>query len=469
MKIIVLIFIAFYVQFALLGQTQNYTRKLLYTLQKNEIISSNEALICLKNNSSNFCLIIDDTLQKNSFFILNGKKIYTEKTESFITIEEINLDSLFYYFRFWKEKDNYLNFNGKIIGPYEFIIPMFCKESNENGYLYKLGSKFYLNIQNKKYGPFINPHDCIYMSNTNKYFSYYRNNSINYSAVVSGQDILELNGNKITLNGKIIHEELEGTFSNLSFESLNNFCYIFQKGYNSPYKYICRNGDEGIINNFNYYNFFYLNNSDIYYSTSEWHGTDLGYLTSIFRNKSKIFTNIDLIAAYNHRNVFLYQDENHNIYLNNQKIINLDGATLIDPVVESEKSYAFAYEKGGYFFVKSSNGEFGPYETIEGLNLSEGELCFTYRLDNIIYSYRNGIIKANENVIIGFGYETENLSLTLRNHYFETSYDYDFVVIDGDSYGTSPALQSWIEPSTSSFKWTALENNEYVLYTFPIK
>jgi hypothetical protein len=452
-----------------LSFSQLAQRKTIYTLQRNEIIYYDEAVLSVKNNSSNFCLIIEDTMQHKYSLILNGKKVHTQSTESIIWMKELNLENQTYALEFWNERDSYLNINGITYGPYEQIIPMFSDKTGEIGYYYKLGSKYYFKTNEKKYGPFIQMHYAILLADSQTMF-HSNFNSNSYSAVISGQDLLELHGKEITLNGKIIKSETEGNFSKLTFESLSNYGYIWEKGYGSP-SYLCLNGNNSLISGFNYYDFFYLDKSNFYYSLASKNlNKESRVLKSIYRNNKIIYDNIESIIGFNNGDVFLFEDVNHTVFLNNQKVFfDADASYFTNGIVESEKSYAFIYQKGDDYYVKSSSGQFGPYQFVENLNLKNGKLQFTYTLNNIYYSYNNGIVLANENILMNFENQMLNSSLTFENHNFESSYEYDYVVIDGDAYGKSPALQSWIDPVGKKFIWTALENNEYVVYSYPIK
>jgi hypothetical protein len=444
-------------------------RKTIYTLQRNEIIYFGEAVLSVQNNSSNYCLIVEDTMQQQYSLVLNGKKVHTQGSDAMIWMKELNLENQTYVLQFWNERDSYLNINGVTYGPYEEIYPMVSDKTGEIGYFYKLGSKYYMKTNERKYGPFINDHSGVLIAESQTIF--YRHAFTNsYSAVISGQDLLELHGKEITLNGKIIKSEMEGNFSKLTFESLSNYGYIWEKGYGSP-NYLCLNGSKSVITDFNYYDFFYIDKSNFFYSTSSKNlNKDYGFLRSIHRNHKVIYNNIETIIGSNNGDLFLFEDANHTVFLNNQKVFyDADATFYTNGVIESQNAYAFIYQKGDDYYVKSSSGQFGPYQSVENLKYLNGKLQFTYTLNNIYYSYNNGTVLANENILMNFENQMENSSLTYENHNFESSYEYDYVVIDGDAFGKSPALQSWIDPVGKKFIWTALENNEYVVYSYPIK
>ena len=296
-----------------LSFSQQAQRKTIYTLQKNEIIYYDEAILSVKNNSSNYCLIVEDTLQHHYSLVLNVKKVHTQTSGAIIWMKELNLENQTYVLEFWNERDSYLNINGVTYGPYENIYPMISDQTGEIGYYYKLGSKFYLKTNEKKYGPFTQVHSEILLADSQTTF-HSNFNSNSYSAVISGQDLLELNGKEISLNGKVIKSETEGNFSKLTFESLSNYGYVWEKGYGKP-TYLCLNGSQSLISDFIYYDFFYIHDDNYYYSTTQNNlSKENAFLSSIHRNNKTIYTNIETIIGFNNADLFLFEDANHTVF-----------------------------------------------------------------------------------------------------------------------------------------------------------
>jgi hypothetical protein len=58
---------------------------------------------------------------------------------------------------------------------------------------------------------------------------------------------------------------------------------------------------------------------------------------------------------------------------------------------------------------------------------------------------------------------SENLEHTMIS-----DYRYEYVVIDGESYGKSPAFQAWYDSDKKSFIWSAIEGKELVVYEFKL-
>jgi hypothetical protein len=49
-------------------------------------------------------------------------------------------------------------------------------------------------------------------------------------------------------------------------------------------------------------------------------------------------------------------------------------------------------------------------------------------------------------------------------HFFHSSYEYEFVVVDGERCGKAPALYAWYD--RGAFIWNAVEGRELVVYKY---
>ena len=328
--------------------SQSLQRKILYTLLKNEIIHYGEALLSVKNNSSNFCMVIEDTIKKSTYFVSNGKKIISQSSGYTLWIENLNIENNSYVIEYTNDSQDFLNINGVNYGPYEYITPMYCEITKEFGYMYKLGVKFYLKIGNKKYGPFTSNHQYgVYLADERKVFTSF-NRNIEYTAVVSGSNILELNNKEILLNGKIIQSENQGSLSKLSFESMDNYSYITETGYsynNTRTFYKIVNGVKSALPLAYDGYIFYSSRGNIYHSQVYYNNEKSWYLHSIYKNGNMLYTNIKNILAFDRQDLFLFQDKNNHVYLNNQEILNDSDAeiNLYNVVFETKDKFARPY------------------------------------------------------------------------------------------------------------------------------
>ena len=53
-------------------------------------------------------------------------------------------------------------------------------------------------------------------------------------------------------------------------------------------------------------------------------------------------------------------------------------------------------------------------------------------------------------------------------HFFHANIGYNFVVIDGNSYGKGYAVQAWYDEKKNAFVWTAVEDRELVVYEYKL-
>lgn len=468
MKIITLL-LALVLAINIQGQTSTVTKKILYTLQPNELIFGNEAITSLKKNSSNFCLITYDTITGKQTFVHNGKRIISINETDYFWIETLNLNENGFILNYGKDDQEYIIMNGVSAGPFEDILLTYCEKSNEYGYFYKLGSKYYFKLGNEKFGPFSNSHSGITFVESNKTFLSFNNWSNAVTANVSGQKVFEMISDSgvlsINSNGKTV--ETRKGVSRYSLFSSDRYGYISDSNddfYHDMLQNIVINGR--IVNNqfkvnLKYDDIFFVNQEDYYYSSTENNG-----LHSVYKNDNILYRNVKEIISYNRNGCFIYKDINGNFYLNGNKVLTNIVDYIYQPCIENENKYAFYYYQNDRIYVKSAEGVLGPYINVYDLKMSNGFLSFSYVDENHVrYSYKNGKISLND-VNLNFFDIQENASFLYENLSFESSYEYNFVVINGDSYGKSPALQSWIDPVDKKIFWTALEKNEYVLYTY---
>ena len=112
-----------------------------------------------------------------------------------------------------------------------------------------------------------------------------------------------------------------------------------------------------------------------------------------------------------------------------------------------------------------------------------GAYYFTYPMDDgIVYKNENGKISKTEfyisNVygseITAFssisyvGFDNLELYSSDKEHSFYSSYNYEYVVIDGNRFSKSPALHAWYDKDKNAFIWNAVEGKELVVYEYKL-
>lgn len=449
-----------------IAQNQQLNRRILHKLEENEILHYDEAVVHTSINSSNFCLVIEDTIKSTKSFVYNGKKILETKTEDWFNINTGSLDLNSpngFVLDYSMDNKSYINLNGIVLGPFEQARSMFCSETMEIGYFYKLGDKYYFKVNNQKYGPFLGDHNSIYLFDSKRTFNYEYES--NYSAVVAGNDYLEIVDEKqLLLNGKIVnseHDDIRGIRS-LSYVSKDKFGYLSEKNSNGTCD-VWINGS--VIDNYDFRPYssdkFILTNKDFYFISNS--------TNQIFKNGNPIFTNVYYVFDYNENGDFLYQNSENTLFLNNDILFQNNEASISQAEFVSLNNYAFSYFLNEVNYVNSSQGNYGPYSNINHLQFNKsGKLKFNFDQEDGAFSFEDGQISALKDSP-NFYSVSIIASLKFEGHSFESSYKYDYVVIDGEPYGASPALQSWIDHKNKSFNWTALEKNEYVVYSLSIK
>jgi hypothetical protein len=55
-----------------------------------------------------------------------------------------------------------------------------------------------------------------------------------------------------------------------------------------------------------------------------------------------------------------------------------------------------------------------------------------------------------------------------KKHFFLSDYAYEYVVVDGQEVGHSPALNAWYNESNHSFGWSSVEDKELVVYEYKL-
>jgi hypothetical protein len=149
-----------------------------------------------------------------------------------------------------------------------------------------------------------------------------------------------------------------------------------------------------------------------------------------------------------------------------------------------QQNYGFCYSLNGLNYVQINDKSYGPYKDLGNLLLpcSDNEITdfenfrFTYiGSDNIGYEFSKDKIKKTR--FIGYQVYTSSEFMTGYGvemytpdgmHSFVSEYQYEYVVIDGNSYGKSPAIQAWYDSERNMFVWSAIEKKELVVYEYKL-
>jgi hypothetical protein len=434
-------------------------RNVLYTLGKNEILKYNEYYTYQTASKNGFSCIVVDTLQPKETFIFNGNPIYSNEWigNGIIDIDLTKENG--YIFSFVQNDELYVNVRGKVEGPFEEVLD----------YMY--------------YFDYILPE---------KYNFFYQLGGRWYAYYEGKAQVLEKKNNVIergycggyvmsTENGKRYFSE----FCNKSYRNKVGFDELISQAMSGDYvAYIC------------------LNNGKRYFCIND-------VLSEPFDNSGN--NNLDINGD---KYIYSFQRNGKTVVNVNGKLIEVDCENIAYTTVLKSGVFYFSYSKNGKEYINVNGKIFGPYDEIFDYKiLDNGKFALVYRQGDMYYFINNGVVSKGYNLISslvynadgtykfnfsgkdGWVYEningqiqkTQDRKFGFGKGYFEPSVEkyeirskanmntmfldiaYDYVVIDGKSYGKAPAIKAWYDEAKNSFVWNAWEGKELVLYEFPLQ
>jgi len=146
-------------------------------------------------------------------------------------------------------------------------------------------------------------------------------------------------------------------------------------------------------------------------------------------------------------------------------------------ILDNGKFY-FVYSQGDLYYFNNNDVVSKGYKLINDITYKpDGTYKFTFSgIDGWVYENINGQIQKTQDRKFGFGkgyfepsfekYEIRSKA-NMNTMFLDIAYDY--VVIDGRSYGKAPAIKAWYDEAKNSFVWNAWEGKELVLYEFPLQ
>jgi len=183
-------------------------------------------------------------------------------------------------------------------------------------------------------------------------------------------------------------------------------------------------------------------------------------------------------------------------YRENGKIhVYIDGKIIenaYSPILTESGKYAYYYQENGKYHVNIDGKTIGTYDNyVYNLTLTEsGKYAYSYRENNNWYYNINGKGNLSEKEYNNFcqtelpfdggsiflywndggSYEKSITEVVSKDnkHSFYSNYEYEYVVIDGEPVGKSPAWQAWYNEKENAFEWSALEDRELVVYKYKL-
>jgi uncharacterized protein (DUF2249 family) len=189
----------------------------------------------------------------------------------------------------------------------------------------------------------------------------------------------------------------------------------------------------------------------------------------------------DLRIAFSGKYAFVYE-ENGRWHVNiNGKLSpgyeEISDAYNYSLILTEKGKYAYRYKDNGEWYVNVNGRVSQAYDWISDLLLAEGdedEICRceeTERSDYGRKSSRVGMWKSAASTDTLFRVNNNSIELFSvgMDHSFSSSYQYEYVVVDGIRMGKSPALRGWYEADKNAFIWNAIEGRDLVVYEYRIR
>ncbi|MDR1644690.1 MAG: hypothetical protein LBS05_02530 [Tannerellaceae bacterium] len=174
-----------------------------------------------------------------------------------------------------------------------------------------------------------------------------------------------------------------------------------------------------------------------------------------------------------------------------------DGKNKLTPLTGDEYLTTFLLTESGKYMYRYQDREDGKvYINVDGVRLGNGYDryydFFHFQLENdgrYIYYYGdpyegkihkvdNGIESESDKYLqvpdsFGDPFGGSSIQAELyspdKEHALFSSYRYEYVVIDGQRYGSAPALAAWYDEGKNAFGWSVVEGREWVVYELDLQ
>jgi hypothetical protein len=459
-------FLSFFISsLSLISQVGVPTRTVLHTLSKNEVLYSDEYYTFQSANKNGYSCVINDTIRSKETLIFNGKIIHSFDYV-WRNIFEIDLSKENgYVFKYWESEKCFVNFRDQIMGPFEEatneIYEIYSTENykipTNYNFFYKLGGSWYSFYEGKAQMLEIDKNDKDDIENAWPTYGSTGDKGKWYLSSIDGEDytdkirydelvrvtknnvivayICVINGNKyVVLNG-VLSEPLDNVSEYSIQLNGRNYMYSYIK---NKKKYLNVNGKSLEIDcDDNPYGEI-LSNGTYYFS---------------YTKKNKQFVNINgkVFGPYNGMNYSTQLHENG--------------------------KFAFIFEKDNLFYLNNNGSISKGYPYIFDLETQpDGFFKYNFSMeDGWVYENANGQIKKTQDRKIGYGkgaflpsIDKYVIQSKNKSHTLSIDLAYDYVVIDGKSYGKAPAIKAWYDETKNCFIWNSWEGKELVIYEFKL-
>jgi hypothetical protein len=402
-----------------------------------------------------------------------------------------------YYFTYKKNNSWYININGKNYGGYEDNVGYAIVRDGTFMYKFEKGDKQYLNIN----GKITEGHKWMgrYAMNSKGDYLYVYHDSTLLKGIVNknGQDIktvgtfeydillldnshhafyynlngayfIHVNGNDIT-----VPKEHKMITTSLQISEKGDYAYLYQ---NDGLYYVNINGK--VFGGYEYANASssreYNNLWGIYYRYKD---ADKEYYILTFNGR--VYEKVNAIAFDKTGCVFSFEQDGK-YYVNINGHLSRPFTNPISYVRWKDGNYFYRYvdtaDENEYYHVKihgtvyeKANSAY--FDSVDATGAVSSYSVY-YTENGEEYTDHNGVVSKDEegfeNRVLDGMRSEDVITSDDEEHSFVNSYKNGFVVIDGRSYGQSPALYSEYNKERNAFIWHAIEGNELVVYEYKL-
>ena len=480
--------------------SQNPLRTVLYTLKKNEILKYNEYYISCKLEKNKFAAVVTDTIVKKDRFIFNGEVIFSNSDigqadhNNSSEVLDFDLNKSNGYIYIYNQNDKwFVNIGGKVEGPFEEVYnERFKLTDHEYGGSYG-GQRLYNGCYGEDYGKVPSKFDFCYKLGDN-WFSY-TNGKI--EMIESPYEIPESSyGGTFwsIVNGKYHYNKIKGV--NISPPIISDSTL--------DWNYDCRNQDVACVFVKNGNKYFYFNGtiSEPFDNDNERNNVHLTLENYIytFRKDKKKYINIngkqydlfDGAISYNadagilkNKGVFYTYEKNKKKYffIDGKSYGPYDDFLYSSIIVHDNGKFAFIYQNGKECIANINGQTSVGYINVRSLSFyADGTFRYYFeKKDGWVYENNNGQISKTENRRIKYSVGTDvgrrlfdisedkyEIKSTNNKHVLITDIKYNYVIVDGRSFGSTPAIKAWYDETRNAFIWNSWENKELVTYEFKL-
>ena len=454
-------------------------RRVMYTLPPGEVLDIGEYIVQYSLSGSKFALITYNPQTKKSTLVFNGKPIVASEKYlgDIYTLGYINVDEPDgYVVKVWDGKDYYVNRGGKMEGPYEYVFWDYPEDYEyqyrygpeppemTDTYYYVLANRVYKNVGGKlmksegaRFVGDICDDEYYYVDMDGHLLSYPKYGSF-YSDGRSFAYVYKMMSYDdyyfLVING--YETDRARNFGDVVFNEKGDYAYsrceLNSEGYDEWY--VVKNGEKLTEKGYSISDLRLLENGDVVYVTDN----------RIHLPKETIVVDSGYVDQ------FVYIDREHYgfTYRKNTKMyVRVNGASDLGPydrvewfTMKQDGTYSFVYGEGTKKYVRHGNKIYGPFRWVDNVKfLDNGGCSFTYSKGGDSYWYNNG-------KIVNYNTYWDSLVLDNNGHNFYSNCEYNYVVIDGERFGNSAALQARYDEAKNAFVWLSLEGQELVVYEY---